>query len=66
MTQTLLIWFSVATIIIAIVITRIILSTIRYSHSHHHVFELGKERESIWLPGDPLMSEIEQDDMEDL
>lgn len=61
MATTLAIWLCVAILMGALLLSRLVKSVIELSR-HHLLFKLGKESEEIWLPGDPLPSQADDDD----
>lgn len=72
MTTPMITWISVAAFIAALVIIRTVLSAFhslqhrhahsRASHLHHHLIEIGSEREEFFVPGDPDVNDADYDE----
>ena len=61
-------WACVVGLFLIILSVRIIHTIINGSHLHRrHIFELGSEREEVFVPGDTLkIDENDRDDIDDL
>lgn len=58
----LLTWSCVVALFIVIAVFRMIYAYGYCSHKKHHVFEIGTEREEMFVPGDRMKYQDEYDD----
>lgn len=61
-----IVWLAVAVIVVVVATSGIVRSIAHHRHAvHHPLFQMGKEREEVWIPGDPLR-DADYDEFEDL
>lgn len=65
MNTSLIIWLSVALTMFLIFIVRFCKAATKGFHGNHHMIEIGRESDEIWIPGDRPMSEPDNDDSDD-
>ncbi len=56
MSTQLIIWCSVAAIVLAAIVARVAAAARRH-HRHMHIIEIGREWEEIYIPGDKLIKD---------